>query len=126
MLDVFGKTYELRLGLDAVDDICKRLGCRLENLEKALTAASDIGQLELICFIAAAMMRSAYRREKVRCSLYGEESTMQEPLTAEQLMAYYDIRSAADLTQAVFSAFQADKGEIELKPVRDKKKEKSS
>ena len=121
-IEILGKSFPMSMGLDAVQEITAKMGCTIEQMGDVMTAGTPEEQLVNITVMAAAMARSAYRREKVRCSLWNEECKLEEPPDAEQMLCVFDLLDSKKLIEAVTKTMQeANKSTVDVKPSKNAK-----
>lgn len=112
----------MSMGLDAVKEITSKMGCTMEHMGDVMTAGTPEEQIENITVMAAAMARSAYRREKVRCVLWGEECKLVEPPDADQMLCAFDLLDSKKLIEAVTETMQeANKTTVDVEPSKNAK-----
>ena len=106
-IEILGKSFPMSMGLDAVKEITAKMGCTMDHM-------GDV--------MAAAMARSAYRREKVRCVLWGEECKLIEPPDADQMLCAFDLLDSKKLIEAVTETMQeANKTTVDVEPSKNAK-----
>ena len=121
-IEILGKSFPMSMGLDAVKEITAKMGCTMEQMGDVMTAGTTEEQIANVTVIAAAMARSAYRREKVRCALWGEECKLVEPPDAEQMLCAFDLLDSKKLIEAVTKTMQeANKTTVDVEPSKNAK-----
>lgn len=121
-IEILGKSFPMSMGLDAVKEITAKMGCTMEHMGDVMTAGTPEEQLANITVMAAAMARSAYRREKVRCVLWGEECKLIEPPDADQMLCAFDLLDSKKLIEAVTKTMQeANKTTVDVEPSKNAK-----
>lgn len=121
-IEILGKSFPMSMGLDAVKEITAKMGCTMEQMGDVMTAGTPEEQLANITVMAAAMARSAYRREKVRCVLWGEDCKLVEPPDADQMLCAFDLLDSKKLIEAVTETMQeANKTTVDVEPSKNAK-----
>lgn len=121
-IEILGKSFPMSMGLDAVKEITAKMGCTMEQMGDVMNSGTPEEQLVNITVMAAAMARSAYRREKVRCALWDEECKLVEPPDAEQMLCIFDLLDSKKLIEAVTKTMQeANKSTVDVEPSKNAK-----
>lgn len=121
-IEILGKSFPMSMGLDAVKEITAKMGCTMEQMGDVMTTGTTEEQIANVTVMAAAMARSAYRREKVRCALWGEECKLVEPPDAEQMLCAFDLLDSKKLIEAVTKTMQeANKTTVDVEPSKNAK-----
>ena len=121
-IEILGKSFPMSMGLDAVKEITAKMGCTMEQMGDVMNAGTPEEQLVNITVMAAAMARSAYRREKVRCALWDEDCKLVDPPDAEQMLCVFDLLDSKKLIEAVTKTMQeANKSTVDVEPSKNAK-----
>lgn len=119
-LILFGQEYQLAYTVAAQAMIAQHFG-GIDKIDGALTEGDAVEIMDNVSFMAAAMMKGAENRERVRCKALGLEYDGQESLDYECLRLAFqpsDVKSAA--TAIMEAIREGSTATVELKEEKGK------
>lgn len=120
-IEILGKSFPMSMGLDAVKEITELLGCSLEQLGDTIFSAAMADQLVIYSKMAESMIKSAQRRERVKCKMFGEEYKEKIIPNAEEIQSCFLFGENAKLISAVVNTMkESQNGEVEIKDKKGK------
>lgn len=119
-LELFGVEYPMVFTVAAQAEIAKRFG-GIDKIGTALDSGEFQATLENISFMAAALMKGAEERERVRCLATGVPYEGKPALTAQNLMNALELQDVKRATKAVVDAIKEGSSvTVELKEEKGK------
>ena len=122
-IEILGKSFPMSMGLDAIKEITEFLGCSLEQLGDTISAAAMEDKFVMYARMAEAMMKSARRKKKLECKMFGKECPDEIIPSAEEILSCYFLPEKEKLISQVLKTIkETQKGKVKKK----KKKRKNA
>ena len=120
-IEILGKSFPMSMGLDAVKEITDALGCSLEQLGDIISAAAMEDKFVMYARMAEAMMKSARRKKKLECKMFGEECPDEIIPSADEILSCYYMSENSGLITAVLQTMkESQTGTVEIKEKKGK------
>ena len=114
----------MSMGLDAIKEITEFLGCSLEQLGDTISAAAMEDKFVMYAHMAEAMMKSARRKKKLECKMFGEECPDEIIPSAEEILSCYFLPENEKLISPVLKTMkESQEGTVEIKESKRKNAE---
>ena len=123
-IEILGKSFPMSMGLDAIKEITEFLGCSLEQLGDTISAAAMEDKFVMYAHMAEAMMKSARRKKKLECKMFGEECPDEIIPSAEEILSCYFLPENEKLISPVLKTMkESQEGTVEIKESKRKNAE---
>ena len=120
-IEILGKSFQMSMGLDAIKEITEFLGCSLEQLGDTISAAAMEDKFVMYAHMAEAMMKSARRKKKLECKMFGEECPDEIIPSADEILSCYYLSENTGLITAVLQTMkETQAGTVEIKEKKGK------
>lgn len=103
-ITIMGKDFPLEYTVEVMENITKKYGSSTKATE-TLNSEDGATKLSDTIWMLSEMMRGAEHRERVRCSLFGEEFTGTPALTYEQLRQVMNTQDLQNMANAIEQSF---------------------
>lgn len=124
-ITLLGKDFPIEYTISVMEAVAKKFGGTAEASE-ALTSMDSEDQLHATVFMLAEMMKGAEKRERVRCSLWGEEFKGVPALDYETLLSIMNPDDLRNMADAIFSTINASSEQtMEVAPSKKNQEEVS-
>lgn len=122
-INILGKEFPLEYTVEAMKAVSDKYGGTQEAVETFETASRD-DQLEATIFMLSAMMKGAERRERLRCSLWGEEYKGTPALDFETLLQIMNPQDLRNMSEVIFETIRgSSKTTVDVLPDNKKKED---
>lgn len=122
-ITLLGKDFPIEYTISVMEAVAQKFGGTAEASE-AMNSMDPTDQLHATVFMLAEMMKGAERRERVRCSLWGEEYQGTPSLDYETLISIMNPEDLRNMADVIFDTINGStKQTMEVAPSAKKNNE---